>query len=80
MVSGSAVVGEAGPELLTVGPGGTVVTPLSGGSTTNNTTNLGGITLQVFGAPGQNVNELADVVMDRIETLVQQRSAVFGNG
>lgn len=80
VVSGSAVVGEAGPELLTVGPGGTVVTPLSGGSTTNNTTNLGGITLQVFGAPGQNVNELADVVMDRIETLVQQRSAVFGNG
>lgn len=80
VVSGSAVVGEAGPELLNVGPGGTVVTPLSGGSTTNNTTNLGGITLQVFGAPGQNVNELADVVMDRIETLVQQRSAVFGNG
>lgn len=80
VVSGSAVVGEAGPELLTVGPGGTVVTPLSGGSTTDNTTNLGGITLQVFGAPGQNVNELADVVMDRIETLVQQRSAVFGNG
>lgn len=80
VVSGSAVVGEAGPELLTVGPGGTVVTPLSGGSTTNNTTKLGGITLQVFGAPGQNVNELADVVMDRIETLVQQRSAVFGNG
>lgn len=31
VLSGSAVVGEAGPELLTVGPGGTRVQPLSGG-------------------------------------------------
>lgn len=30
VLSGSAIVGEAGPELLTVGPGGTRVQPLSG--------------------------------------------------
>ncbi|EFB76074.1 phage tail tape measure protein [Subdoligranulum variabile] len=29
VLSGSAIVGEAGPELLTVGPGGTVVQPLT---------------------------------------------------
>ena len=34
VLSGSAIVGEAGPELLTVGPGGTKVQPL---------TNTGGV-------------------------------------
>lgn len=32
VLSGSAVVGEAGPELLTVGPGGTRVQPLTAGA------------------------------------------------
>lgn len=34
VLSGSAIVGEAGPELLTVGPGGTRVQPLSAGPST----------------------------------------------
>lgn len=76
VLSGSAVVGEAGPELLTVGPTGTRVQPLTG-STTNNT-NLGGVSVTVYGAPGQNVNELADIIMDKIQFATARRGAVFG--
>ena len=32
VLRGSAIVGEAGPELLTVSPRGTIVTPLSSGT------------------------------------------------
>lgn len=44
VVSGSAIVGEAGPELLTVGPGGTVVQPLTGSQ--KNAGTLRGITIE----------------------------------
>lgn len=75
VVSGSAIVGEAGPELLTVGPGGTRVQPLTNSS---NTTNLGGVNITVYGAPGQSVNDLADAIMDKIQTATMQKGAVFG--
>ena len=78
MLSGSAVVGEAGPELLTVGPTGTRVQPLTGGTSSVNTTNLGGISMTVYGAPGQSVTELADLIMDRIQTATTQKEAIFG--
>ena len=74
--SGSAIVGEAGPELLTVAGGAAQVTPLTN-NTTNNSTHLGGVTLNVYGAPGQNVNELADIVMDRIQTAVGMQEAAL---
>lgn len=77
VLSGMAIVGEAGPELLTVGPDGTRVQPLTD-SSTHTTTSVGGITVQVFGAAGQDINALADAVMDRIETAVQKETAVFG--
>lgn len=76
VLSGSAIVGEAGPELLTVGPGGTRVQPLTGNAT--NTTNLGGVSITVYGAPGQNVNELANIIMDKIEFATTRKGAVFG--
>lgn len=76
VLSGSAIVGEAGPELLTVGPGGTRVRPLTGNAT--NTTNLGGVSITVYGAPGQNVNELANIIMDKIEFATTRKGAVFG--
>lgn len=44
VVSGSAIVGEAGPELLTVGSGGTVVQPLTGNQKSAGT--LRGITIE----------------------------------
>ena len=71
--NGSAIVGERGAELLTMNGGVATLTPI----TNNNTTNLGGINLSVYGSQGQNVNELADVVMERIQTAVNQRGAVW---
>lgn len=72
--SGSAIVGEAGPELLTMAGSRAVVQPL-----TNNTTNqnYGGITLNVYGAPGQNVQELAEIIMDEIGNATRRQEAAF---
>ena len=52
----------------------------AGSSLTQNssvTTNLGGVNVVVYGAPGQDVNELADIIMDKMETAVQRKGAVF---
>lgn len=73
--SGSAVVGEAGPELLTMSGGRAVVEPLT---ERNQTTNLGGVKIYVYGAPGQDVNDLADIIMDKMEFAVQRKGAVYG--
>ena len=72
--SGTAVVGEAGPELLTMTGRGAVVQPL-----TNNTANhnYGGITLNVYGAAGQSVQELADIIMDEIGNATRRQEAAF---
>lgn len=69
--SGYAIVGEAGPELLHVGPNGTRVQPLTPGERARGA-GLGGITINVYGAEGQDVNVLADIVSRRLETKVQQ--------
>lgn len=69
---GSAIVGENGAELLTMNGGVATVQPIN-----NNTTNLGGVNLSVYGAPGQNINDLAEVVMNRIQTAVNQKGAVW---
>ena len=71
---GSAVVGEAGPELLTVTGNRAIVEPLTQNT---NTTNVGGNTIYVYGAPGQDVNELADILMDRMGTVYQMKGAVW---
>lgn len=70
---GSAVVGEAGPELLTMMGGKAVVQPLGN----NSTTNVGGVNITVYGAPGQNVHELAEIIMDEMQAATERRSAVF---
>lgn len=71
--NGSAIVGEAGPELLTMLGGKAVVQPLT--STTAN--NYGGVTMNIYGAPGQNVNELADIIMDRMQIVTKRAEAVY---
>lgn len=73
---GSAVVGEAGPELLTLTGGKAVVQPLGGSSVVNNR-NLGGVSITVYGAPGQDVDALADAIMDKMQAAVDRREAVF---
>lgn len=76
MSKGSAIVGDEGPELLTVSGGRAIVQPLSGNTTTNNT-NVGGVTLNIYGAPGQNVRELADIIMDEMQAVTDRKLAVW---
>lgn len=77
LYNGSAVVGEAGPELLTMDQGRAVVQPLTGQTSTSYSNSFGGITLNIYGAPGQDVDELADAVADRFEAIMRQKGAVF---
>ena len=72
---GSAVVGEAGPELLTMAGNQAVVQPLTN-QTTNH--NIGGVNLYIYGAPGQDVNELADIISEKINQEVTRKEAAFG--
>lgn len=73
---GSAVVGEAGPELLTMSGGRAVVQPLTNNHTTNNA-NYGGLTINVYGAVGQDVNTLAEIIMEKAQHAVNQTGAVW---
>lgn len=78
VLQGSAIVGEAGPELLTVANGRTIVQPLGSSSTTNhNSTHLGGVQIVVYGAPGQDVETLADIIMDRMQTACDIKGAAL---
>lgn len=74
LTAGSAMVGENGPELLTMMGDRAMVQPLTQ-RTTNNS--FGGVTLNVYGAAGQNVQELAEIVMDEIASATQRREAAF---
>lgn len=42
-----------------------------------NTTNLGGVSITVYGSEGQNVNQLADVIMSKLQNAVDRRREVF---
>lgn len=43
----------------------------------NNVTNYGGVTIEVNAAPGQDVNSIANAVMDKLQYAVRRREAVF---
>lgn len=79
--SGMAIVGEAGPELMTVLGNRTVVQPLpasfasSGNNQSASGFPAGDINITVYGAQGQDVNELADILMRKIERATEQREA-----
>lgn len=81
--SGSAVVGEAGPELMTVLGNRTIVQPLPAGSVASSggryatASQVRDVNITVYGAEGQDVNQLADIIMQRIESATNQREAVF---
>lgn len=76
---GSAIVGEAGPELLTVLGNRTVVQPLSSGRSTPSGSSYTGspISINVYAAEGQDENLIAELVMRKIETATQRKGAVF---
>lgn len=72
--SGTAVVGEAGPELLTMSAGRAIVQPLTNNTTTKN---FGGVTLNIYGAAGQNIQELAEIIMDEIGDATRRQEAAL---
>lgn len=41
------------------------------------TMNMGGVSINVYGAAGQDVNQLADIVMTKMQNAVSRREAVF---
>ena len=68
-----AVAGLSSDLSLTLRPG---VDPAAA-SYTNMTTNVGGITVQVYGTEGQSVDALADRVMDKINVTLQNSGRVW---
>lgn len=72
LTAGSAIVGEMGPELLTMQGDRAVVQPL-----TNNTQNYGGVNINVYSSPGQDISELAEIIMDEIGNATRRQEAVF---
>ena len=75
LTQGSAIVGEAGPELLTMSGNRAIVQPLTSQTTSNQY--LGGLTINVYGAPGQDVEELADLISEKISAETERKEAVF---
>jgi hypothetical protein len=49
----------------------------NGGTVNNSTTNLGGVSINVYASPTQSADEIADVVSKRIAQQVYSRGAVF---
>ena len=81
--SGSAVVGEAGPELLTMLPGRTVVQPLPRryaipGTNGDMNRQPVSITVNVYAAEGQDENAIANIVMEKIQSATTRKGAVWG--
>lgn len=77
VLRGSAIVGEAGPELLTVQPGRTIVQPLNSTTTNHHSTNLGSVAINVYSAPGQDVRQLAQIVMEEFQTIYTSREVAL---
>lgn len=77
VLRGNAIVGEGGPELLTVLQDRTVVQPLTN-NYHNTTRNLGGVTMNVYGAPGQDIRELAEALAEEMQYLYESEEAAIG--
>lgn len=78
VLRGSAIVGEAGPELLTVLGDRTVVQPLSQTTNYHRANQWGGVNVYVYGAPGQDVRALADILLEEMQDRVDRAEAAIG--
>ena len=72
---GSAIVGEAGPELLTVSGSRAVVQPLTNSTTNNQTANFGGITVNVYS--NGDISATAEQIAEEIQQAVLRKGMVF---
>lgn len=74
--SGSAIVGERGPELLSVQGNQARVQPLTN-NTNNYTSSLGSVVINVYGSEGQDINDLADVISNKIANEYERTRMAF---
>lgn len=80
---GSAIVGEAGPELMTVLGNRTIVQPLPSRYATAPGGQAAGaavvpqITINVYGAEGQDENALAEIVMRKIQAATARKEDLW---
>lgn len=80
---GSAIVGEAGPELMTVLGNRTIVQPLPSRYATAPRGQAAGaavapqITINVYGAEGQDENALADIIMRKIQAATARKEDLW---
>ena len=72
---GSAVVGEAGPELLTVYGSKAIVQPLTQSNTTNTNNSFGGITVNVYS--NGDISDTAERIAEEIQQAVMRKGMVF---
>lgn len=63
---------------LTQRMGGALTSGAVFGTTNNKTVTLGEVNFTINAAAGQDVQAIADAVMDAIQTTVNQKGAVFG--
>lgn len=54
-----------------------IAAPIGGQVNNSNVTNYGGVTIEVNAAQGQDANEIANVVMYKIQNAVKRREAVY---
>lgn len=80
---GSAIVGEAGPELMTVLGNRTIVQPLPSRYATAHGGQAAGaavapqITINVYGAEGQDENALAEIIMRKIQAATARKEDLW---
>ena len=80
---GSAIVGEAGPELMTVLGNRTIVQPLPSRYATAPGGQAAGaavapqITINVYGSEGQDENALAEIIMRKIQAATARKGATW---
>ena len=85
-----SLIGEAGPEVvIPLSPNrrnrainlyrqaGAILGAGNGGTVNNQTTNMGGININVYAQPGQNINQIATEVSRRINAEVFRKGAVY---
>ena len=46
-------------------------------TTTNHSTHLGGVSIAVYGAPGQDVRELAEIMMEEMQQIYDREEAAL---
>lgn len=84
VLRGSAIVGEAGPELMTVLGNRTIVRPLPSSYAVQGTEKKGAaapqISITVYGAEGQDENTLAELMMLKMQAEMERREALWGRG